>query len=485
MAHPFRPPRQPPAPSRSTETPMDFAYDKPASSASHLSASAEPPRAAIRPLKLIAQNGTAPPQQPSRQSDETLRTAARPASWFASLRARSSPEPPRKRLHCETESMDWEVSPPEPNPHPTAHPRAPAGGTFLFDIPKRLPLPAPPLYTAPAATLPSPQKIGPASFGLSPRARPSYREDPEADSSLDIDHFVPQPIRPAKMYSTNAVKHETRRRTRAHQKQIRSKLSTLSFHSDHEQEEAEDDSDVEVLSAAQTHHGLLGKPKAASARRRADRIKPGAPGPSTTNYLTINGWKGADGPQQQPPSRLSTDTPYILLVYLQLLFNSSLVFVGLYLAINLILIIRTDINHNVLVHTARLRQEIDACASDYHANRCFPATQRTPFIEKHCLQWEACMARNPSLISRAKIGAETFAEVINGFLFIFLSIGAGIYATNMAMNNYKAKWESVYNHPKPPSAWAPRLTPRKKAGADQADNQAVDPITVFARNQEK
>ncbi|WAQ82064.1 hypothetical protein PtA15_2A377 [Puccinia triticina] len=104
------------------------------------------------------------------------------------------------------------------------------------------------------------------------------------------------------------------------------------------------------------------------------------------------------------------------------------------------------------------------------------------------------MARNPSLISRSKIAAETFAEVINGFvdmiswetmLFIFLSIGAGIYATNMAMNNYKAKWESVYNHPKPPSAWAPRLTPRKKAGADQADTQAVDPITVFARNQEK
>ncbi|PLW30404.1 hypothetical protein PCANC_23275 [Puccinia coronata f. sp. avenae] len=495
--HPFRPPVQPPPSSRSTETPMDFTYDKASASASYLSAS-DPRKATIRPLKVLDQNGNHHhangASQSSSQSDVHLRnnnnnssSKNKSTSWFASFR--SCPEPPRKRLHCETESMDWETCLPDPKPNLFPNPdstRAPAGGTFLFHTPKELSLPQPPTFTAPSA-LSSPQKIGPEAYGLHLRSHSVYREDQEADSSLDMDQVVLP-----KMYSNNAVKHESRRRTRA-QKKLRSKLSSLSFDSENDDE----DSDVEVVPGQQ--EGVLAARPNKSSRKRLDRTKSDPVG------VTITGWKsGADAGPQQNPSRLSTDTPYILLVYLQLLFNSSLVFVGLYLAINLILIIRTDINHKFLVHTTRLRQEIELCTKEYHSNRCYPVEQRTQFIEKHCIEWEACMSRNPNLISRSKIGAETFAEVMNGFvdviswktmLFIFLSIGAGIYATNLAMNNYKSKWDPHHHHQGPPyyypksrsspSSWAPRLTSRSEGSSKDIDNQPLDPMTIFGSSQKK
>ncbi|KAI7965198.1 hypothetical protein MJO29_003296 [Puccinia striiformis f. sp. tritici] len=522
-SHPFRPPPQAPLSSRSKETPMDFTYDnKPgssSSSSSYLSTlTNEPSKSTIRALKVIDQNGNHTSNPPSQSHDNLKnREENKSISWFRSLAGRSTPEPPRKRLHCETvESMDWESCPAEPranlfpNVDSTQTSRAREGGTFLFKLPEELPpLPEPPIFTAPSSILLSPQKshkIGPEAFGCqSPRARSIYRDDQDPDSSLDIIDQT-RLLQPTKMYSTNAVKHENRRRTRV-QKQLRSKLNSLKFDSDDDDEE-EEDSDVEVVSSKQQN--LVSKSNKKSSRKRIERVKSDPPSrTSTNNYLTINGWKGSNNNDKQErsnPSRLSTDTPYILLVYLQLLFNSSLVFVGLYLAINLILIIRTDINHKVLVHTNRLRSEIDLCTKEYNSNRCYPVHLRTQFIEKHCIEWETCMNRNPNLISRSRIGAETFAEVMNGFvdviswktmLFIFLIIGAGIYATNLAMNNYKSKWEP-YHHHQPhhqqqsnSSSWNPRLTTTTPPQANHlhsngedrnTSTQVLDPVSVFGRD---
>ncbi|KNZ60976.1 hypothetical protein VP01_1472g5 [Puccinia sorghi] len=463
MSHPFRPPIQPPPSARSTESPMDFTYDTPSSNTS-----------SIRPLDLIDQNGNRTTTSLSSQTHHQTTTPYIQSSWFSSLR--SSPQHPRKRLHRETESMDWETCPPEPKPklfpNLDSTTRAPLGGTFLFQPPKELQsLPQPPVFTPP-----SPQKIGPEAYGLHPRSRSeNYRENHDPDSSLDIHQVILKPNTTtclSKMYSNNAVRHESRRRTRA-QKQLRSKLGSLSFDTDNDND---DDSDVEVLSSQKDK--LLLKPKNYRKQRQDLRPPKSDPITATNNYLTINDWKGI---QQQNPSQLSTDTPYILLVYLQLLFNSSLVFVGLYLAINLILIIRTDINHKVLVHTTRLRQEIEQCTKEYHSNRCYPIEQRTQFIEKHCIQWEAFM--------------NGFVDVISWktMLFIFLSIGAGIYATNLAMNNYKSKWEPYHHHqrshPSPASSWAPRLTPQTTStpstSSKEIQNQTLDPIAIFGQDQKK
>lgn len=58
--------------------------------------------------------------------------------------------------------------------------------------------------------------------------------------------------------------------------------------------------------------------------------------------------------------------------------------------------------------------EISLCSRQYHDNRCTP-DQRVPAMEKVCMEWETCMSRDPSTTSRARLHAETIAEILNGF----------------------------------------------------------------------
>jgi Di-sulfide bridge nucleocytoplasmic transport domain len=55
------------------------------------------------------------------------------------------------------------------------------------------------------------------------------------------------------------------------------------------------------------------------------------------------------------------------------------------------------------------------CSKEYLENRCAPGT-RVPAMEKACLAWEKCMNRDPTVVGRARVSAETFAEIINSFI---------------------------------------------------------------------
>jgi hypothetical protein len=37
-------------------------------------------------------------------------------------------------------------------------------------------------------------------------------------------------------------------------------------------------------------------------------------------------------------------------------------------------------------------------------------------MEKACLAWEKCMNRDPTVVGRARVSAETFAEIVNSFI---------------------------------------------------------------------
>lgn len=106
--------------------------------------------------------------------------------------------------------------------------------------------------------------------------------------------------------------------------------------------------------------------------------------------------------------------PYILLGYLQFAFNTSLVLLGLYLLTSFLLILASDIRERTQEYSIELQQEIMHCSEMYIANRCEPAT-RVPAMEGQCKSWEFCMNRNPKVVGKARVGAETLAEVINGF----------------------------------------------------------------------
>lgn len=142
---------------------------------------------------------------------------------------------------------------------------------------------------------------------------------------------------------------------------------------------------------------------------------------NTSNHYTLN------IPSVPAPK---SDTPYILLGYvfipsfcsttkavcryLQFFFNLSLVLVFLYLVIQFILTVQRDVEQRISEYSMDIVQEISMCASQYKNNLC--ASNPIPAMIHQCATWETCMSRDPTIVGRAKVGAEMIAEVVNGFV---------------------------------------------------------------------
>ncbi|KXN84802.1 Nucleus export protein brr6 [Leucoagaricus sp. SymC.cos] len=126
---------------------------------------------------------------------------------------------------------------------------------------------------------------------------------------------------------------------------------------------------------------------------------------NTSNHYTLNMPAPAPAPSQ---------TPYVLLGYLQFLFNLSLISLFLYLAIQFIITIQRDVEHRVSEYSQDIVQEIAMCALQYRNNLC--ETSPIPAMIQQCAKWEACMNRDPAVVGRAKVSAELIAEVVNGFV---------------------------------------------------------------------
>jgi len=126
---------------------------------------------------------------------------------------------------------------------------------------------------------------------------------------------------------------------------------------------------------------------------------------NTSNHYTLN-LPSAPAPQ--------SDTPYILLGYLQFFFNLSLVLVFLYLVLQFILTVQRDVEQRISEYSMDIVQDIAMCASQYKSNLC--ASNPIPAMIHQCATWETCMNRDPTIVGRAKVGAEMIAEVVNGFV---------------------------------------------------------------------
>ncbi|KIJ59817.1 hypothetical protein HYDPIDRAFT_99956 [Hydnomerulius pinastri MD-312] len=126
---------------------------------------------------------------------------------------------------------------------------------------------------------------------------------------------------------------------------------------------------------------------------------------NTSNHYTLN-MPSAPAPH--------SDTPYVLLGYLQFFFNLSLVLVFLYLLVQFILTVQRDVEHRISEYSMDVVQEIGVCASQYKNNFC--ENNQIPAMMHQCAAWETCMNRDPTTVGRARIGAELIAEVVNGFV---------------------------------------------------------------------
>lgn len=109
------------------------------------------------------------------------------------------------------------------------------------------------------------------------------------------------------------------------------------------------------------------------------------------------------------------DLPLIASQYLQLMFNLSLVMLLLYAVFCFYLTIRQDVDKKVSEFSATILAEMSLCQRKYVENRCAPA-MRVPAMEVSCGNWEKCMTRDPAQVGRARVSAETFAEIINSFI---------------------------------------------------------------------
>lgn len=144
-------------------------------------------------------------------------------------------------------------------------------------------------------------------------------------------------------------------------------------------------------------------------------------------------------------SLIDPQLPYILSLYLQLIFNVLIVSILLYFIYSFISTVKADVENKVDSYASDIIQEIALCSREYLRNNCQPG-KRVVALEGACSQWEKCMNQDPTTVGRAKIGAETFAEIINGFIkpiswksmtFLFLITVGSLVLTNAAFGTYR------------------------------------------------
>lgn len=205
-----------------------------------------------------------------------------------------------------------------------------------------------------------------------------------------------------------------------------------------ENEHPNQPSPASTPASSSRHSPVRSVGSAGSLRRR--NLMLGRPFFARRHHQAVEG-----GKSEKPTAALATPSygvywPFVLMGYLQFAFNLAVVSALLYLAASFYLTIRRDVELKVSERISALLSEIAVCRKQYTANRCDPHL-RVPAIEAACAQWEACMQRNPTLVSRARLSAETFAEIIEGFVepisyktmvFVVTAVGGAVFVSNLA-----------------------------------------------------
>ncbi|KAF8350288.1 Di-sulfide bridge nucleocytoplasmic transport domain-containing protein [Amanita rubescens] len=162
---------------------------------------------------------------------------------------------------------------------------------------------------------------------------------------------------------------------------------------------------------------------------------------NTSNHYTLN---------LSAPPVSQGDTPYLLLGYLQFFFNFSLISLFLYLVVQFILTVQRDVEQRISEYSMEIVQEITLCALQHKNNLC--STNPVPAMVQQCANWETCMNRDPTVVGRAKVGAELIAEVVNGFVepiswktlaFLLTSLSFLTVFINTLLSLYRARYHPI------------------------------------------
>ncbi|CAL1697024.1 unnamed protein product [Somion occarium] len=344
----------------------------------------------------------------STESPMDFEFTSRPTSNVKPVWAESSGDPstPRKR------SVNDLKSPTSPFPGP----QTPTFGRlqnvpFIFNTPppqtpQTYPW-VPPSNFSPTKAFPQPELKDVDMPDASPPRPPSPEKDEEGESDS------------GRAIALGGLKRVFKSRQKARSK---SRLAVVTTHLN-ESDESDDDSEREVTPVTQ----------------------------NTSNHYTLN----LPGPIQP-----QSETPYVLLGYLQFFFNLSLILVFLYLLVQFILTVQRDVEQRISEYSMDIVQEIAQCAMQYKTNLC--ATNPIPAMAHQCGAWETCMNRDPTKVGRAKVGAELIAEVVNGFvepiswktlIFTLTSLSFLTVFINTLLSLYRARHnpsnQAPVHHPSP------------------------------------
>ncbi|QSS66994.1 nuclear membrane protein [Histoplasma capsulatum] len=168
-----------------------------------------------------------------------------------------------------------------------------------------------------------------------------------------------------------------------------------------------------------------------------------------------NGPQGSQGLEFAFFSRLFTfleshpHIPRILSYYAQFIFNLVLTFLTLYIIVTFLLAIQADVDRESEKVSADILADMAVCAKNYMENRCGGEDgRRLPALEAICENWERCMNRDPAKVGRAKVSAQTLAEIFNGFIepisfktmfFFVASIASCFAVSNLTFSFFRNK----------------------------------------------
>lgn len=162
----------------------------------------------------------------------------------------------------------------------------------------------------------------------------------------------------------------------------------------------------------------------------------------------------ANIPKMAQKQSIFTDpnTPYVLSLYLQLAFNLLIVSLIAFLVFIFVKTIQSDIRRKIELYTSDILEEISSCTREYFRNKCSPPEDMAPWLEPSCTKWKKCMNSDPELIARSKITAETFADIVNGFIkpiswksliFLNLMVWGSLLATNIGFGTFRANSKMI------------------------------------------
>lgn len=164
---------------------------------------------------------------------------------------------------------------------------------------------------------------------------------------------------------------------------------------------------------------------------------------------------------EAPRPALSLETlprPETLLTYAQVVFNLSILVVFLYLLLNIVLTIQHDVSQKVREYELDYLGEISSCEARYTSNRC-GSDMQAPALSEACEAWRRCASRDPTVVGRARVTAETFAEILNGFvdvvswktmLFSLLTLSIVVGATNSTLSFFRVQTAARHDTMPPP-----------------------------------